>query len=160
MGRAAVAAARAVDYQGAGTIEFLVDAKQSFYFLEMNTRVQVEHAVTELVTGIDIVKTGICVAAGRPIPFNQSDVGVNGWAIECRVYAEDPDKNFLPSPGKISVYRAPEGPGVRNDSGVYAGAEVTVYYDPMIAKLCTWGRDRSEAIARMRRALHEYAIEG
>jgi acetyl-CoA carboxylase, biotin carboxylase subunit len=160
MGRAAVAAARAVGYEGAGTVEFLVDRKLHFYFLEMNTRVQVEHAVTELVTGIDIVKTGIRVAAGEPIGFSQQDVGIRGWAIECRIYAEDPDRNFLPSPGKITSYRAPEGPGVRVDAGVCAGSEVTVYYDPMIAKLCCWGRDREEAIARARRALHEYTIEG
>jgi acetyl-CoA carboxylase, biotin carboxylase subunit len=160
MGRAAVAAARAVGYEGAGTVEFLVDRKLGFYFLEMNTRVQVEHPVTELVTGIDIVATGIRIAAGEPIGFAQQDVGLRGWAIECRVYAEDPDKNFLPSPGKITAYRAPEGPGVRVDAGVSAGSEVSVYYDPMIAKLCCWGRDRGEAIARARRALHEYTIEG
>src|SRR5262249_23859415 len=160
MGRAAVAAARAVDYRGAGTVEFLVDAKGSFYFLEMNTRVQVEHPVTELVTGIDIVKTGIRVAAGEPLGFRQEDVGIRGWALELRVYAEDPDKGFLPSPGKITSYRAPEGPGVRVDSGVAAGSEVSVYYDPMLAKLCVWGADRGEAIARARCALHEFAIEG
>jgi len=160
MGRAAVAAARAVGYRGAGTVEFLVDAKGSFYFLEMNTRVQVEHPVTELVTGIDIVKTGIRIAAGEPIGFRQDDVGIRGWAIELRIYAEDPDKSFLPSPGKITGYRAPEGPGVRVDSGVAAGSEVSVYYDPLLAKLCCWGADREEAIARARRALHEYAIEG
>ncbi len=160
MGQAALAAARAVGYQGAGTVEFLVDRKLQFYFLEMNTRVQVEHAVTEMVTGIDIVKTGIRIAAGGPMGLRQSDVGITGHAIECRIYAEDPDKNFLPSPGKITAYRAPEGPGVRNDSGVLAGSEVTVYYDPMIAKLICWGRDRAEAIARTRRALHEYQVEG
>ena len=160
MGQAALAAARAVGYQGAGTVEFLVDRKLAFYFLEMNTRVQVEHAVTEMVTGIDIVKTGIRIAAGEPMGLRQADVGMTGHAIECRIYAEDPDKNFMPSPGKITAYRAPEGPGVRNDSGVSPGAEVTVYYDPMIAKLICWGRDRAEAIARTRRALHEYQIEG
>ncbi|HKC50730.1 MAG TPA: biotin carboxylase N-terminal domain-containing protein, partial [Myxococcota bacterium] len=117
MGRAAVAAARAVRYEGAGTVEFLVDRKLAFYFLEMNTRVQVEHAVTEMVTGIDIVKAGIRIAAGEPMGLRQSDVGIHGWAIEHRIYAEDPDKNFLPSPGTISAYRPPEGPGVRNDSG-------------------------------------------
>jgi acetyl-CoA carboxylase biotin carboxylase subunit len=160
MGQAALAAARAVGYQGAGTVEFLVDRKLGFYFLEMNTRVQVEHAVTEMVTGIDIVKAGIRIAAGEPMGLRQADVGITGHAIECRIYAEDPEKNFMPSPGQITVYRAPEGPGVRNDSGVFAGAEVTVYYDPMIAKLICWGRDRAEAIARTRRALHEYQIEG
>ncbi len=160
MGAAAIAAAKAVGYVGAGTCEFLVDAGGSFYFLEMNTRVQVEHAVTELVTGIDIVKAGIRAAAGEPFDFAQSDVGLFGWALECRIYAEDPDKNFLPSPGTISAYRPPEGPGVRVDSGVYPGAQVTVYYDPLIAKLCVWGRDRREAIARMRRALGEFEIAG
>jgi acetyl-CoA carboxylase biotin carboxylase subunit len=160
MGAAAIAAAKAVGYVGAGTCEFLVDANGAFYFLEMNTRVQVEHTVTELVTGIDIVKAGICAAAGEPLDFAQSDVGIHGVAIECRIYAEDPDKNFLPSPGTLSAYRAPEGPGVRVDSGVYAGAQVTVYYDPLIAKLCAWGRDRREAIARMRRALGEFEIAG
>jgi acetyl-CoA carboxylase, biotin carboxylase subunit len=160
MGQCAIAAAKAVQYEGAGTLEFLVDADGKFYFLEMNTRVQVEHAVTELVTGIDIVKTGIRVAAGEPLGFMQEDVGLHGWALECRIYAEDPAKNFLPSPGKILEYRPPEGPGVRNDAGVYAGADVTIFYDPMLAKLCTWGRDRNEAIARMRRALSEYVITG
>jgi acetyl-CoA carboxylase biotin carboxylase subunit len=160
MGRAAVAAARAVGYEGAGTVEFLVDRKLAFYFLEMNTRVQVEHPVTEMVTGIDIVKTGIRIAAGEPIGFGQKDVGLRGWAIECRIYAEDPDKNFLPSPGTITAYRPPEGPGVRNDSGVYLGSEVTVYYDPLLAKLCCWGRDRREAIERTRRALAEYVVKG
>jgi acetyl-CoA carboxylase biotin carboxylase subunit len=160
MGRAAVAAAKAVGYEGAGTVEFLVDRKLAFYFLEMNTRVQVEHAVTEMVTGIDIVKAGIRIAAGEPMGLRQDDVGIHGWAIEHRICAEDPDKNFMPSPGKITAYRAPEGPGVRVDSGVSLGAEVTVYYDPLIAKLICWGRDRGEAIARARRALHEYTIEG
>ena len=160
LGAAAIAAAKAVGYVGAGTCEFLVDARDSFYFLEMNTRVQVEHAVTELVTGIDIVKAGIRAAAGEPLDFAQADVGLHGAAIECRIYAEDPDKNFLPSPGTISAYRPPEGPGVRVDSGVYPGAQVTVFYDPLIAKLCAWGRDRAEAIARMRRALGEFEIAG
>ena len=160
MGECAIAAAKAVGYEGAGTLEFLVDGDGRFYFLEMNTRVQVEHAVTELVTGIDIVKSGIRIAAGEPLDFAQADVGLHGWALECRIYAEDPEKNFMPSPGKIAEFRPPEGPGVRNDAGVAAGAEVTVFYDPMIAKLCTWGRDRPEAIARMRRGLHEYVVTG
>ncbi|HKC53006.1 MAG TPA: hypothetical protein VKF60_19620, partial [Myxococcota bacterium] len=147
-------------YEGAGTVEFLVDRKLAFYFLEMNTRVQVEHAVTEMVTGIDIVKAGIRIAAGEPMGLRQGDVGIHGWAIEHRIYAEDPDRNFLPSPGTISAYRPPEGPGVRNDSGVYLGAEVTVYYDPLIAKLICWGRDRQEALARSRRALAEYVVKG
>ena len=160
MGECAIAAAKAVGYEGAGTLECLVDGDGRFYFLEMNTRVQVEHAVTELVTGIDIVKSGIRIAAGEPLDFAQADVGLHGWALECRIYAEDPEKNFMPSPGKIAEFRPPEGPGVRNDAGVAAGAEVTVFYDPMIAKLCTWGRDRPEAIARMRRGLHEYVVTG
>jgi acetyl-CoA carboxylase biotin carboxylase subunit len=160
MGRAAVAAAKAVGYLGAGTCEFLVDNKFRFYFLEMNTRVQVEHPVTEMVTGVDIVKTGIRIAAGEPIGIQQHEVGIHGWAIECRIYAEDPQKGFVPSPGEILVYRPPGGPGVRNDSGVHPGAEVSVYYDPMISKLVCWGRDRSEAIARMRRALREFVVKG
>jgi acetyl-CoA carboxylase biotin carboxylase subunit len=160
MGRAAVAAAKAVDYRGAGTVEFLVDAKLNFYFLEMNTRVQVEHPVTEMITGIDIVKMGIRAAAGEPLGIAQEDVGIHGWAIECRIYAEDPARGFAPSPGEILAYRPPGGPGVRTDSGVYPGAEISVYYDPMIAKLICWGRDRSEAIARMRRALGEFVVKG
>ena len=160
MGKAAVAAALAVGYEGAGTCEFLVDSKFDFYFLEMNTRVQVEHPVTELVTNVDIVKTGIRIAAGETIGIKQNEVGVNGWALECRIYAEDPEQGFRPSPGEILVYRPPGGPGVRNDSGVYSGAEVTVHYDPMISKLITWGRDRDEAIGRMRRALREFVVKG
>jgi acetyl-CoA carboxylase biotin carboxylase subunit len=160
MGRAAVAAAKAVGYRGAGTCEFLVDKNFNFYFLEMNTRVQVEHPVTEMITNVDVVKTGIRIAAGEPIGFAQEDVGINGWAIECRIYAEDPENGFRPSPGEIVAFRPPGGPGVRNDAGVYPGAEVSVYYDPMISKLITWGRDRDEAIARMRRALREFVIKG
>jgi acetyl-CoA carboxylase biotin carboxylase subunit len=160
MGEAAVAAARAVGYEGAGTCEFLVDKNSRFYFLEMNTRVQVEHPVTEMITNIDIVKTGIRIAAGEPIGFAQRDVAIHGWAIECRIYAEDPEHGFRPSPGLIVAFRPPGGPGVRSDSGVYAGAEVPVFYDPMISKLIAWGRDRDEAIARMRRALREFVIKG
>ncbi len=160
MGKAAVAAAKAVQYAGAGTVEFLVDTSGRFYFLEMNTRVQVEHAVTEMVTNVDIVKTGIRIAAGEPIGIEQEQVGISGWAIECRIYAEDPERTFRPSPGEILVYRPPGGPGVRNDPGVYQGAEVTVHYDPMVSKLICWGRDRDEAIARMRRALREFVIKG
>jgi acetyl-CoA carboxylase biotin carboxylase subunit len=160
MGKAAVAAAKAVDYEGAGTCEFLVDAHDRFYFLEMNTRVQVEHPITELITNIDIVKTGIRIAAGHEIGIAQSEVGISGWALECRIYAEDPEQNFRPSPGEILVYRPPGGPGVRNDSGVYSGADVTVHYDPLVSKLITWGRDRPEAIGRMRRALREFVIKG
>ena len=160
MGEAAVAAAQAVDYVGAGTCEFLVDANDEFYFLEMNTRVQVEHAITEAITGIDIVKTMIRVAAGEPLPFRQDELSISGHAIEARIYAEDPDNNFVPSPGQILVYRPSGGIGVRVDSGVYQGAVVTVYYDPMVAKLITWGRDRGEAIERMRRALFEFVVKG
>jgi len=160
MGKAAVAAAKAVGYEGAGTCEFLVDAHDHFFFLEMNTRVQVEHPITELITNVDIVKTGIQIAAGHEIGISQNEVGISGCAIECRIYAEDPEQNFRPSPGEILVYRPPGGPGVRNDSGVYSGAEVSVHYDPLISKLITWGRDRPEAIGRMRRALREFVIKG
>jgi acetyl-CoA carboxylase biotin carboxylase subunit len=157
---AAVAAARAVGYEGAGTVEFLVDEKQAFYFLEMNTRVQVEHPVTELITNVDIVKTGIRIAAGEPIGFSPGDLRIDGWAIECRICAEDPDRGFLPSPGEIVAFEPPGGPGVRVDSGVSAGAKVTAFYDPMIAKLVCWGRDRDEAIERTRRALGEFVVRG
>jgi acetyl-CoA carboxylase, biotin carboxylase subunit len=161
MGRAAVSAARAVDYSGAGTVEFLVaDATREFYFLEMNTRLQVEHPVTELVTGFDLVREQITVAAGEPLSFGQGDVAWRGHAIECRVYAENPENNFLPSPGRITYLRVPAGPGVRDDGGVEAGAEVSIHYDPMISKLAAWGRTRAEAIDRLRRALDEYAVGG
>jgi acetyl/propionyl-CoA carboxylase alpha subunit len=160
MGEVAVKAARAVNYVGAGTIEFLADADRNFYFLEMNTRIQVEHPVTELVTGTDLVKTQIEVADGAPLPFKQSDLAQRGWALECRVYAEDPAAGFVPAPGRITTMRLPDGPGVRVDAGVYEGAEVSLYYDPMIAKLAAWGRDRNEAISRMRRALGEFRIAG
>jgi acetyl-CoA carboxylase biotin carboxylase subunit len=160
MGEVAVKAARAVNYVGAGTIEFLADAERNFYFLEMNTRIQVEHPVTEMVTGIDLVKTQIEVAAGMPLPFKQNDLRQHGWAVECRIYAEDTAAGFVPAPGRIDTMTVPDGPGVRVDTGVYAGTEVSVFYDPMIAKLVTWGRDRAEAIARMRRALGEFKIAG
>jgi acetyl-CoA carboxylase biotin carboxylase subunit len=160
MGRVAVQAARAVDYVGAGTIEFLVDQDRNFYFLEMNTRIQVEHAITEAVTGIDLVRAQIEIAAGRPLPVRQEQVSQRGWAIECRIYAEDPLNNFLPAPGRIETLQVPTGIGVRDDSGVYEGFEVTTFYDPMISKLITWGSTRDEAIARMRRALHEYVVLG
>jgi acetyl-CoA carboxylase biotin carboxylase subunit len=160
MGEAAVAAAKAVGYVGAGTCEFLVDARGHFYFLEMNTRVQVEHAITEAVTGVDIVKTMIRVAAGEPLPFSQDQLAITGHALEARIYAEDPDRNFAPSPGEISVYRPPDGIGIRVDGGVYQGATVTVNYDPMVAKLIAWGRDRDEAIDRLRRALEEFVVKG
>ncbi len=160
MGRASVAAAKAVAYEGAGTCEFLVDDKNNFYFLEMNTRIQVEHAVTEMVTNVDIVKAGIRIAAGEEIGIAQEDVGIDGWAIECRIYAEDPERDFRPSPGEILVYSPPGGPGVRHDSGVFAGFEVPVFYDPMVSKLICKGRDRAEAIARMERALREFVVKG
>ncbi|HUY26815.1 MAG TPA: acetyl-CoA carboxylase biotin carboxylase subunit [Candidatus Binataceae bacterium] len=160
MGAVAVQAAKAVGYYSAGTIEFLADADRNFYFLEMNTRIQVEHLVTELVTGIDLVRAQIEIAAGKPLPFKQQDLAQRGWAIECRIYAEDPEAGFVPAPGKIQTLRFPEGPGIRNDAGVYAGAEVPMFYDPMISKLAAWGANRAEAIDRMRRALGEFIISG
>jgi len=161
MGAAAVRIARAADYIGAGTVEFLVsDLTREFYFLEMNTRLQVEHPVTELVTGLDLVREQINVAAGAALSFTQEEIMWTGHAVECRVYAEDPDNNFLPSPGRITHLRVPAGPNVRDDGGVYEGAEVSIYYDPMISKLAAWGRTRVEAIERMRRALMEYEVGG
>ncbi|MCA1634597.1 MAG: acetyl-CoA carboxylase biotin carboxylase subunit [Acidobacteria bacterium] len=161
MGAAAVGIARAARYVGAGTIEFLVsDATRDFYFLEMNTRLQVEHPVTELVTGIDLVREQIGVAAGLPLSFTQEDVRFSGHAVECRVYAEDPARDFMPSPGRITSLRVPAGPNVRDDGGIYAGAEVSIYYDPLISKLAVWGRTRTEAVERMRRALDEYDVGG
>jgi acetyl-CoA carboxylase biotin carboxylase subunit len=160
MGKVAIEAARAVKYEGAGTCEFLVDAKRTFYFLEMNTRLQVEHPVTEMVTGIDIVKEQIRIAAGEKISVRQEDIRQTGHAIECRVYAEDPDRNFMPCPGLVTSLRTPGGPGVRDDSGVFEGFEIPIYYDPIISKLVAWGKDRTEAIARMKRALNEYVVTG
>ena len=161
MGTAAVKIARAVNYTGAGTVEFLVaDATRDFYFLEMNTRLQVEHPVTELVTGIDLVREQISVAAGAPLSFSQADISWRGHAIECRVYAEDPENNFFPSPGRITTLQTPSGPGIRDDSGVDASSEVSIHYDPMISKLAAWGHDRNEAIDRLRRALDEYYVGG
>jgi acetyl-CoA carboxylase, biotin carboxylase subunit len=160
IGDVAVKAARAVNYVGAGTVEFLADADHNFYFLEMNTRIQVEHPVTELVTGVDLVKLQIRVAAGEPLPFAQNELRQRGWALECRVYAEDPAAGFAPAPGKIQTMHLPDGPGIRIDAGVYAGAEVPIFYDPMICKLIAWGHDRDEAVARMRRALDEFTISG
>ncbi len=159
MGRAAIQAAQAVNYVNAGTIEFLVDADKNFYFLEMNTRLQVEHPVTELVTGVDMVKEQIRIARGRRMG-PQDGVQFNGWAVECRINAEDPYNNFLPSIGLVTVHIAPTGPGVRLDSGIYAGYEVTPYYDSMLAKLIAWGETRGEALLRMRRALAEYKVMG
>jgi acetyl-CoA carboxylase biotin carboxylase subunit len=160
MGKAAVAAAEAVGYVGAGTCEFLVDRNDDFFFLEMNTRVQVEHAITEAVTGVDIVKAMIRACAGDDLGVRQEEVKLTGHAIEARIYAEDPDKDFVPSPGEVIVYRPPDGIGIRVDSGVYQGATVTVFYDPMVAKLIAWGADRQEAIERLKRALAEYVVKG
>ena len=160
MGDAAVRAARAAGYYNAGTVEFLVDGARNYYFLEMNTRLQVEHPVTELVTGLDLVKLQVRVAAGEPLPFAQDDVAWRGAAIECRVYAEDPDNNFFPSPGKIVRLAEPAGPGVRRDSGVYEGFVVPIDYDPLLAKLAVWAESREEAIRRMIRALDEYSVVG
>jgi acetyl-CoA carboxylase biotin carboxylase subunit len=160
MGEAAVKLARAGKYTNAGTVEFLVDVSRNFYFLEMNTRLQVEHPVTEIVTSLDIVKLQIQIAAGEVLAFTQKDVKLRGHAIECRIYAEDPDNNFFPSPGTITDYAAPSGPGIRLDDGVYEGWTVPNEYDPMLGKLIAWGRDRSEAMARMKRALREYRASG
>ncbi|MHB9146024.1 MAG: acetyl-CoA carboxylase biotin carboxylase subunit [Symbiobacteriia bacterium] len=157
---AAVAAAKAVDYTSAGTCEFLVDHLGHFYFIEMNTRIQVEHPVTELVAGVDIVKEQIRVAAGQPLRYRQEDIQLRGHAIECRITAEDPDKGLLPSIGQITAYEPPGGPGVRVESAAYAGFSVTPYYDSLIAKLVVWAEDREAAIARMERALAEYRIDG
>jgi acetyl/propionyl-CoA carboxylase alpha subunit len=160
MGAVAIQAARAVDYANAGTIEFLVDKDQNFYFLEMNTRLQVEHPVTEAVTGIDIVAEQIRVANGRHLSRRQEDIQHRGAAIECRINAEDPYNDFLPSTGRISLMQVPTGPGVRIDTGVYVGFEISSYYDPLISKLVIWGETRPQAIVRMRRALEEYRIVG
>jgi acetyl-CoA carboxylase biotin carboxylase subunit len=160
MGQAAVAAATAAGYINAGTVEFLADDDKNFYFLEMNTRLQVEHPVTELITGIDLAVEQIRVASGKKLSFQQEDIGIRGHAIECRIYAEDPASGFLPSTGLLRTYQEPSGPGIRVDSGVYEGAEISVYYDPMISKLLSFGKDRSQAIERMKRALDEYRISG
>jgi acetyl-CoA carboxylase biotin carboxylase subunit len=160
MGEAARRTATATHYSNAGTVEFLVDAVGQFYFLEMNTRLQVEHPVTEMVTGIDLVQAQLRIAAGAPLPWRQEDIVLRGAAIECRIYAEDPAYNFRPSPGRITALQAPSGPWVRDECGVTAGGEVSPYYDPMISKLVVWGASRPEAIARMRRALDEYVIAG
>jgi acetyl-CoA carboxylase biotin carboxylase subunit len=160
MGAVAVRAARAVGYVNAGTIEFLVDQSGEFYFMEMNTRLQVEHAVTEMVTGIDLVREQIRIADGEPMSFNQEDVQIRGWAMECRIYAEDPLNNFMPCPGKIEAVRLPEGPNVRVDSAAYTRGEISMFYDPMVAKVITWGSDRSACGATMNRALMEFQIVG
>jgi acetyl-CoA carboxylase biotin carboxylase subunit len=160
MGDLACTAARAVDYLNAGTIEFLVDPDGAFYFLEMNTRLQVEHPVTELITGVDIVKEQLRIARGRRLRYTQDDIHINGWAIECRINAEDPYNNFMPSTGRLALIIPPSGPGVRVDTGVYPGFEISPYYDSMISKLLVWGETRGEAVLRMRRALEEYKILG
>jgi acetyl-CoA carboxylase biotin carboxylase subunit len=159
MGEAAVAAARAAGYANAGTVEFLVDADRKFYFLEMNTRLQVEHPVTELVTGVDLVHLQLDIACGDKLPFLQDDIVWRGWAIECRLYAEDPE-HFLPQPGRITRFDRPEGPGIRLDSGVYPGWTVPMEYDPLLAKLAVWGEDRDRAVARLARALEETYVGG
>jgi acetyl-CoA carboxylase biotin carboxylase subunit len=160
MAAVAVQAAAAVDYLGAGTVEFLYSADGSFYFLEMNTRLQVEHPITEMVTGVDLVRTQILVAAGQPLPFAQSDLVQRGHAIEVRICAEDPAENFRPAPGRIASVRLPDGPWVRVDGAVYPGYEVPVHYDPMLAKLIVWGETRAIAIGRMKRALRELTLSG
>ena len=161
MGEATVRLTRAAGYVNAGTAEFLVDAARNFYFLEVNTRLQVEHPVTEAVTGLDLVKLQLRVAAGEPLPFAQKEVVLRGHAMECRIYAEDPDNNFFPSPGKITSWQAPSGfPGLRMDEGVYAGWTVPGDYDPMLGKLIAWGADRTEAVARLRGALQEFDVAG
>ncbi|WP_413308928.1 acetyl-CoA carboxylase biotin carboxylase subunit [Bacillus sp. 1P10SD] len=161
MGNAAVKAAKAVDYSGAGTVEFIYDYRnRKFYFMEMNTRIQVEHPVTEMVTGIDLIKEQIRVAQGEKLTVNQQDVTFTGWAIECRINAENPEKNFMPSAGKINMYLPPGGLGVRIDSAAYPGYTIPPYYDSMIAKVITYGSTREEAISRMKRALSEFVVEG
>jgi len=160
MGRSAVEAAKAVNYTGAGTIEFLVDNDLNYYFLEMNTRLQVEHPITERVTGIDLVNQQIKVAEGHELDLKQEDLSQKGHSIECRIYAEDPENNFMPSAGKVYKISEPLGLGVRTDGYVYEGYEIPIYYDPMISKLIVWGKTRDEAIRRMRRALYEYKITG
>ena len=160
MTRVACQAAEAVDYVGAGTVEFLYGGSGDFYFLEMNTRLQVEHPITEMITGVDLAAAQLRIATGEPLWFSQDDLDISGHAIECRVYAEDPSAGFLPAPGTISWYREPAGPNVRVDGAVYSGWKVPLEYDPMIAKLVVWGRDRDEAIRRTRRALREYRVAG
>jgi acetyl/propionyl-CoA carboxylase alpha subunit len=160
MGEAAIAAARAVDYVNAGTVEFMLDAAGDFYFLEMNTRIQVEHPITECVTGIDLVQWQLRIASGEKLAFTQKDLVQRGCAIECRIYAEDETRNFMPSCGVISYLHEPSGPGIRNDSGVYEGWEVTPWYDPILSKLIAYAEDREMARRRMLRALREYVVHG
>jgi acetyl-CoA carboxylase biotin carboxylase subunit len=160
MGEVAVRVAQTAGYTNAGTVEFLVDEQRNFYFLEMNTRLQVEHPVTEIVTGLDLVHLQVRIAAGEPLPFRQQDVTLRGHAVECRIYAEDPDNQFFPSPGKITLLIAPSGPGIRRDSGMYEGWTVPMDYDPLLAKLIGYGEDREQAIERLQRALYEYFVGG
>ena len=160
MGNAAIAAAKSISYEGAGTVEFLVDDDNNFYFMEMNTRIQVEHPVTEMVTGVDLIAEQIKIAGGDNLGFTQDDIQLNGHAIECRINAEDPSHNFRPSPGKITGWLPPGGPGVRVDSHVYTGYEIPPFYDSLIGKLIVWGKDRNTAIKRMNRALNECAVTG
>ncbi len=160
MGEIAVRVAKAANYYNAGTIEFLVDPQRNFYFLEMNTRLQVEHPVTELVTGIDLVHLQLHVAAGEKLPFAQPDIKLRGHAIECRIYAEDPDNNFFPSPGIITHLISPSGPGIRRDSGMYEGWTVPMEYDPLLGKLIGYGENREQVISRLLRALYEYFVGG
>jgi len=160
MGEVAVRVAQAAGYSNAGTVEFLVDQNKDFYFLEMNTRLQVEHPVTELVTGLDLVHLQIHIANGEPLPFRQQDIQIRGHAIECRIYAEDPDNNYFPSPGKITLLLLPSGPGIRRDSGMYEGWTVPMEYDPLLAKLIGYGTDRDQTIGRLARALNEYFVGG
>jgi acetyl-CoA carboxylase biotin carboxylase subunit len=160
MGEAAVAAARAAGYVNAGTVEFLLDQQGGFYFLEVNTRLQVEHPITEFTTGLDLVRQQLEIAAGRPLPFRQEALRKTGHAFECRIYAEDPESNFLPSPGRILFLQEPSGPGIRNDSGIYAGFDVPVEYDPILGKLIVFAETREAARQRMIRALEHYVILG
>ena len=160
MGDLAVHIAKQVGYTSAGTVEFLVDAQNKFFFLEMNTRLQVEHCVTEVATGVDVVREQLCIAAGHPLSLRQQDIQVRGWAIECRITAEDPYNHFRPSVGRITGVYEPTGPGVRLDSGIYEGFEVSPYYDSLVAKLVVWDTTRLAAILRMRRALEEYRVMG
>ena len=160
MGKCAVAAAKAVNYEGAGTVEFIVSDNLEYYFLEMNTRLQVEHPVTERVVGVDLVKEQINIANGFPLPLKQEELKQSGHAIQCRIYAEDPENNFMPQPGVVKHITVPLGLGVRYDGYVYEGYEIPMYYDPMISKLISWGKTRYESIARMKRALYEYKITG
>ena len=160
MGQAAVKVAKAVNYNSVGTVEFLLDENNNFYFMEMNTRIQVEHGVSEMITGIDIMKEQISIAAGEKLSFTQADVKINGCALECRINAEDPSMNFIPCPGKVENYLAPGGIGLRIDSAVYSGFVISPFYDSMVSKVIAWGRDREEAISRMKRALDEFVIDG